>query len=135
MKRTILMLIVIVFLSGCAGSPFQLSRMDREQLSTVTDEQLIRAIDNKVYRTDLMFEEAKSRELFTDEEIRLIKEQKIGIGMSEKALVTSWGNPTKINRSVRRYGVHKQYVYGSYSRYSRPTYVYVENGKVTGWQD
>lgn len=164
MKYAISLLAVIVVLSGCAGSPFQLARMDREQLSTVTDEQLIRALENRVYKNDLMFEEAmsrglftnkqligaiggriyridmmleeaKSRGLFTDEEIKLIKEKKIRIGMSEEALIASWGSPRKVNRSVGRYGVHKQYVYGSHSGYSTPTYVYVENGKVTSWQD
>ena len=135
MKLLITIFVVAILMIGCAGSPFQLAKMDRVQLSSVPDDQLIRALRNKVYRTDLMFEEAKSRGLFTDDEIRLIKEKKIRIGMSEEALIASWGRPRKINRSVGSYGVHKQYVYGSYSKYSSPAYVYVDNGKVSSWQD
>ncbi len=122
-------------MAGCAGSPLQLSRMDRIQLSTVSNGQLINALGTNICRNELMFEEARSRELLTDDEIQLIKEEKIRIGMSETALIASWGYPNKINRSVGSYGVDKQFVYGRYSRYSSPTYVYVENGKVISWQD
>lgn len=135
MKILTFVLLLTAFLTGCAGSPFQLSRMDSNQLSTVSNDQLIRALGNDIYRNELMFEEARTRGLITDDEIRLIKEKKIRIGMSETALIASWGYPSKINRSVGSYGVHKQFVYESYSKYSSPTYVYVENGKVRSWQD
>ena len=57
------------------------------------------------------------------------------IGMSEEHLIISWGKPSDINSSVGSWGVHKQYVYGTYSAYSSPRYVYVENGFVTSWQN
>jgi hypothetical protein len=109
--------------------------MDRNQLSAVPNDQLIFALRYKTYRNELMFDEARSRGLLKDYEIYLIKEKKIMTGMSETALILSWGYPTKINRSVGSYGVHKQFVYRGYSRYSPSTYVYVKNGKVSGWQD
>lgn len=55
-----------------------------------------------------------------------IIEGEIFIGMSEDALIESWGHPKRINETVGRWGVHKQYVYWS-------KYVYVENGKITSW--
>ncbi len=131
----IILLLVGIAIGGCAGSPAQLSRMDSAQLSSVPDEQLVRALSNKIFRTPLLFEEAKTRGLLTEVELKLVQERKIKIGMSETALLASWGRPRKINRSVGSYGVHKQYIYGTYSRYSSPTYVYVENGKVRSWQD
>lgn len=71
---------------------------------------------------------AKLLKVFSEWEAKLILEKKIALGMSEKALIKSWGKPDDINTSVGRWGVHKQYVYGS-------QYVYVENGEITAWQD
>ena len=130
-----LAIITAVLVVGCAGSPFQISRMDGDQLSSVSDDQLIRALGNEVYRNEAMFEEARERGLVTRDEIRLIKAKQIRIGMSESALIASWGQPPRINRSVGSYGVHKQFVYRGSSTYLSRTYVYVGNGKVRGWQD
>ncbi len=91
--------------------------------------------ENFVYRTNEMFQEAKKRGLLTEQEIQLIKERQIKIGMSEGALIASWGSPRKKNRTVNQYGVREQYVYGTLNKYSKPTYVYLENGKVVSWQD
>lgn len=61
-------------------------------------------------------------------EKKLVKNGEITLGMSEKALVCSWGKADHINKSVGPWGVHKQWVYGN------GQYVYTENGKVTSWQ-
>lgn len=53
----------------------------------------------------------------------------VWIGMTEKMLLDSRGYPENINRTVTKYGENKQYVYLGNK------YVYVENGKVTSWQD
>lgn len=66
----------------------------------------------------------------TERELQAIENRQIFIGMSEEALLLSWGNPSDINSSTGAWGVHKQYVYGDFG-----PYVYVENGKVTSWQD
>ena len=57
----------------------------------------------------------------------LISAHKVAIGMSETALLCSLGKTT-VNRTVTAYVTRKQYVYGD-------TFVYVENGRVTGFQD
>jgi hypothetical protein len=64
----------------------------------------------------------------SSEDAALVSANRIGLGMSEPALLCSWGNPNSINRSVGAWGVHKQYVYQNAN-------VYVENGQVTSWQD
>ena len=58
-----------------------------------------------------------------------IANKEIWIGMSEDLLLESWGFPEEINRTVTSNLVRKQFVY------TRGKYVYVENGKVTAWQD
>lgn len=66
---------------------------------------------------------------FSDRELAAIDAGEIYIGMSEAALLESWGQPIDINRTVTETIVRKQYVY------PHSVYVYVENGVVTGWQD
>lgn len=49
------------------------------------------------------------------------------IGMTEEMTRESLGKPEKINKSVGRWGVHEQWVYGS-------TYLYFENDILTSYQ-
>jgi len=58
-----------------------------------------------------------------------ILSNKIWIGMTEEMLLDSWGSPNDINRTVTKYTNKSQYVYGL------GQYIYVENGKVTAWQN
>ncbi|MCF1753383.1 hypothetical protein [Mariniradius sediminis] len=55
--------------------------------------------------------------------------KEVWIGMTEDMLLDSWGEPEEINRTVTATLVRKQYVYPGQK------YIYVENGKVTAWQD
>lgn len=71
--------------------------------------------------------EAKRRGLRFDDS--LVRKGHIKIGISECQLFASWGITGDQNESVGRWGVHAQYVYGG------GTYVYMENGKVTSWQN
>ena len=50
------------------------------------------------------------------------------MGMTRDGVYASWGPPGDVNRSVGSWGVHEQWVYGS-------SYLYFENGVLTGWQD
>lgn len=61
---------------------------------------------------------------------KLIREEKVLIGMTECDLYASWGYPQSENRSVGSWGVHIQHVYGDFG-----PYVYTENGRVTSFQD
>ena len=71
----------------------------------------------------------------TAEEIELIKNEKIERGMSECALIASWGEPYDINETKGSWGVHKRYVYLRGIMWNETIYVYVENGVVVRWQE
>ena len=89
--------------------------------------------DNKLLGRNRKLSELKqSHPDIIDSELELILDKKIALGMSEKALLLSWGNPDLENQSVGSWGVHKQFVY-ELGR-GRADHVYVENGKVTSWQ-
>ncbi|WP_335918320.1 DUF4124 domain-containing protein [Shewanella algae] len=67
---------------------------------------------------------------FTEWENALIKQKKVSVGMSEEALIQSWGFPIDINRSA--YGP-EQWVF-RYGRYDR-RYAYLVDGKVVNWSE
>ncbi|MEN6446021.1 MAG: hypothetical protein ABFC98_08290 [Candidatus Cloacimonas sp.] len=54
----------------------------------------------------------------------------IFMGMTKEQLITAWGRPKDINRTVTMYSTHEQWVYGDFG-----PYVYLEDGVVTSWQD
>lgn len=60
--------------------------------------------------------------------VQAIRDQKVILGMTAKQVELSWGKPDDVNRSVGSWGVHEQWVYDS-------QYVYLENGKVSSFQD
>ncbi len=63
-----------------------------------------------------------------DHVISCVNTHKICIGMPEKALKLSWGEPDHVNSTTTSFGTSKQLVYDS-------QYVYVnEDGLVTSWQ-
>jgi hypothetical protein len=55
-------------------------------------------------------------------------ERKVQIGMTSEQVTMAWGKPSRINRSIGRWGEHEQWVYGS-------TYLYFENGILKSYQD
>lgn len=58
------------------------------------------------------------------------KSQGVRIGMTkQEVLDSSWGKPTKINKTTGSYGVHEQWVYGG------GNYLYFENGVLTTIQN
>ncbi|MHB8058418.1 MAG: hypothetical protein ACYDHC_11060 [Desulfuromonadaceae bacterium] len=66
---------------------------------------------------------------FSKKALKAIKSSKIYMGMTARDVRVSWGPPKKVNRTVGNWGTHEQWVY------SENTYIYIENGKVTSWQD
>lgn len=79
--------------------------------------------------------EIKRPQPLTPDEQRILKavaSGKVTRGMTAAQLRSSWGSPTKINKSVGSYGSHEQWIYdrGNF----RSQYVYLENGVVTSFQ-
>ena len=72
--------------------------------------------------------ELQRRNALPVSEWNLIAQHKVAIGMSETALLCSWGR-ARMNRTLTGAGERDQYIYGE------GTYVYVENGRVIAIQD
>ena len=136
MKGFIPGLVIFVFLLvGCAGSPLLISNLSYERLKSVNAYSLCNAY--AVSPTDSIRVEIQRRGIVPLYEWDLINRKRINIGMSEFGLVCSWGYPFisgRVNKSIGSWGTHKQYVYRA-CRGCSGTYVYVENGFVTSWQN
>lgn len=61
-------------------------------------------------------------------------QKSVVVGMPEEVLVLSWGNPNKVNRTITAGKESKQYIYGTFSRFEKPKFVYLTNGTVTAIQ-
>ncbi len=99
------------------------AKIEKEKLAQKKKQQQINAANKK------KAEERRKKlvEKYGERTADAIMKQEIFRGMSESALVESWGKPQEINSSVGSWGTHKQYVYWG-------DYVYVENGIVESWQ-
>lgn len=64
--------------------------------------------------------------------LRLIKSQKIEIGMTRDQVMASWGFPNDMKSTRTKYGENEQWVYG---KFPSVIYVYFENGKLDAIQD
>jgi hypothetical protein len=67
---------------------------------------------------------------YTERDRELMSKHQVGIGMTERALLASWGQPSEINRRGRG---ADQWIYdrGNYVK----QFVYVEDGLVVNWSD
>jgi len=135
MFRNISIILIIITVIGCAGSPIRLSSMSPEELQAENSFLLCNTYNfngDKEVRTEL-----QRRNALTDQEWGLIDSGYLQIGMSELALICLKGNVIvgygTINVTTGTWGVHKQYVYEN--AFGSRSYIYVENGKVTSWQN
>lgn len=126
MFRVVIISIVVLMMVGCANSPFQLSMMSPEELQQVETSILCKHYGHDKGSVKTRAELVR-RNIFTEKEWELIDNSRVQIGMSELALLGSWGSARKVNKSVGSWGVNKQWIY-----YKRN--VYTKNGKVTSWQ-
>jgi len=132
--KTLIPLILFMFLlTGCAGSPYQLAKMDSAQLAQVSDYDLLGSLSNTAYRNEMMFKEAKARGLLTNSDIRIVKRGKLKTGMTVNTLIATKGHPLKIETNSWRSETIQQYIYGFKTKYSSQTYVIVNRGTVRSW--
>ncbi len=96
-----------------------------QKAGSLSNDELCLAYSAKHYRSAR--EELDKRQAISPAEWNLIEQRHIAIGMSEAALLCSWGR-APANRTITATSVRKQYVYGS-------TLVYLEDGRVTALQD
>jgi hypothetical protein len=132
-KHFLIILAMAVAITGCSG----FTRLDSAaQAMSMSDLELCRRVRSNlcggIYGCpidEVAVAEVQRRGLIDEDEWLLIENRKVARGMSECAMRASLAGHPDINRSVGSYGVTKQYVF------QNGVYVYVENGKVTGWQD
>jgi hypothetical protein len=114
----------------------RLASMSPEELKAENSYALCNALNNN--SDNEVRAELERRGQLSDEEWKLIDTGYIQVGMSELALICLKGGIIPgvngyINTTTGSYGVHKQYVYEN--AFGGRYYVYVENGKVSGWQN
>lgn len=113
MKKIITLMLLLTF-SSCSSYS--------KQTSFEIELQQAREERQKQYNTQLEQIKIDNPKYYDD-----VKNKRIALGMPEKYLLLSWGEPTRVNETVNSYGISKQYVYGR-------NYIYVKNGKITSWQ-
>lgn len=125
-----------LFLAGCATAP-----LTEANISEATTEQLCQAImadRTGAYlfgpRGDMANAELRRRGTFSDEEMSLIEQESVRVGMREEAALCAWGYYW-YGRNVTTYsgGTQIQYVFGD-GTYNPRQYLYVRNGLVSGMQ-
>ena len=143
---------VICLFCGCAGSPIAISNMSPEELRSADTIELCAAYAHPWSAKEKIRAELRSRDVeivkdanvrggykvigtpaFTDREWEAIEARRVFVGMSESALICSWGLPGScggINRSS--YGP-TQYAYQPCDGYGSSRFVYVEDGRVSDW--
>lgn len=79
--------------------------------------------------------------LWNEQQKNAILSGRLFLGMTESAVIASWDEPERKNRTIGSWGVHEQWVYGYRRIYLRgPSsfvprqYLYFENGKLTSMQ-
>lgn len=92
-----------------------------------------KALRNKKSTPDheaAMIRRAENREGVSDSAIEGIRQRRPVLGMNACAIIAAFGRPDRSNKSVGSYGEHYQVIY------EQPKlYLYVENGKLTSWQE
>lgn len=78
-------------------------------------------------------DEMKRRGILSDEELETVKKRKLSIGMPRCSVYAAWGSPSKENTTTTSYGTKIQHIYRGFR--SSSSYVYTENGKITGIQN
>lgn len=132
MKKAVAAALITLSLAGCAGSPMRIAGMGPEQLKTQTAEDLCRAYNYK-QKPDIKAE-LTARKAIADTEWALVDAKKVGIGMSEIALLCAWGQPSTVNETITAQGTRRQWVYRACDA-CKAQYAYTVNGKVTTLQN
>ena len=123
--KTVAFLAVTVLTAGCATPIFMSSASDESIRGSTA---FVLCSSYGLNGHDRLRAEIDRRGLIDPEDWSMVAREKVHVGMSECAMLASWGPPDDMHRSVGGWGVHVQWVYGR-------QYVYTENGTVTSWSD
>ena len=122
--------VVVLVASSCAGSPASVSLLSQQELKQESAENLCNAW--ALFGRGQVRKELERRGAITPAEWRLIEEEKVQPGMSELAVICSWGYPddsgVSRNQALGRWGEQKQFVFDR--PFSKSRTVYIEGGRV-----
>ena len=121
-------LLLALSLMGCAhlvGLPFKIAFLSEAEVAQLSVQDLCKG---REFFPKTVENALRGKRVFSRLELEMIMKNKIHLGMSEEALLCSWGLPDDLNISVRERGDQREYVY------EPDQYVYVEDGKVVGWK-
>jgi len=114
-------------LAGCAG----LASKSPEEMRAADPGQLCFAY--KQTHSPVVRQVLEDRGIVKPEQWVVIDKGTTKIGFSEAALVCALGYPVKVNDSVSRAGVSRQWVFRNGYRDSDRLYIYTDGSEVTGW--
>ena len=140
-------LLLFLAMSSCASIQYlSYERADFERLDSTELDSVITSIyrispdkaklpievkarrDISEYNDKRATELAKAKRELSSRDYQAAKDRRLVVGMSERAVVYSWGRPDKINSTVTGYGNSEQWVYDYRG------YAYLKNGRLTAFQ-
>ena len=128
LTSSLVCLLLSLSLMGCArlvGLPLKIAFLTDAEVSELS---VLDLCGGREFFPKTVEKALREKGVFSKLEMEMIMKSKIHLGMSEEALLCSWGLPDDLNVSVRERGDQREYVYHP------DRYVYVEGGKVVGWK-
>lgn len=147
------LLSILVFalaqLTGCAGSPYAVAKMEPAQLKQQPTETLLRACNSEYRRSQIVYELRKRQDIevldarectpllpefvyrgdLRTKFVSEIQSRKVAVGMTMTELILSWGEPQS-SRATNGPNGPVRHAYGSGG-----PYIYTMNGVVTGFEN
>lgn len=123
-------LAVLLVLVGCQSQRLALG--NEEEVRASSNEALIAAYVDTA--SPQLKAELERRGTFTPQEWQMISERAIHKGMREEVVWVSRGRPWRENEQVDAFGKSKQLCYNVDSNGIPKMYIYIQNGRVSGWQ-
>lgn len=122
------LLIFLACLTGCAIVP--------KDMNQYTSLQLCERVGSSIAGRGPLLDELEKRKAISGSERQMIERFDVRPGMSETAMICSWGVPSSlgdINRTDTEHATRKQYVWRD-CRQCEARYAYVRDGKVVSVQ-
>ncbi len=137
--RFCLCILILIAITGCAGSAGEVLHASPDELSQFDDWRLVHGYgyDWQMWgnKDPEIRQELTQRGTFTEEDWSIIDGRFIRQGKSKLLVMASWGPPTRVTSTVFGATTSETWEYSSYPHDARPVFVYIRNGVVTGWTE
>lgn len=119
-------------------SPLLMGQLSDAGLRNQTDNDLCDAYAKELIKNERVKKELEARNKLSPQDWKAIRTGKLYVGMSELALICTWGLPGRYDHiSVHEDGfnVRKTYSYQYFEDYPTVSIAKIQNGKVASWYD